>query len=277
MPYCDDRLRGHTDRGRRRRRPPSRRLPRPHHRGPPSRSPGWARVGDRRGCRGRPPIDRFTVPRPVDSRRSSTARGTGGRPRRSRRARVRRRRRHDGRRRRLPPQPRRARRRGPARPPEVRALAAGAQVLAVRRASTTTRTSAACSATPRPWASTGCCSDRAARIRCTGAASGSRWGTCCGCRSPSCREVAELTGRAAGGRAARGGADPAPDALPLAAAGLAGVRTALLLGAEGPGLTPEALAAADLRVRIPMATGVDSLNVATAAAVAFHEVTRSVR
>jgi tRNA G18 (ribose-2'-O)-methylase SpoU len=70
---------------------------------------------------------------------------------------------------------------------------------------------------------------------------------------------------------------PAPDALPLAAAGLAGVRTALLLGAEGPGLTPEALAAADLRVRIPMATGVDSLNVATAAAVAFHEVTRSVR
>ena len=54
-------------------------------------------------------------------------------------------------------------------------------------------------------------------------------------------------------------------------------RTALLLGAEGPGLTPEALAAADLRVRIPMATGVDSLNVATAAAVAFHEVTRSVR
>ena len=69
---------------------------------------------------------------------------------------------------------------------------------------------------------------------------------------------------------------PAPDAVPLAAAGLAGVRTALLLGAEGPGLSPEALAAADLRVRIPMATGVDSLNVATAAAVAFHEVTRSV-
>jgi tRNA G18 (ribose-2'-O)-methylase SpoU len=70
---------------------------------------------------------------------------------------------------------------------------------------------------------------------------------------------------------------PAPDAVPLAAAGLAGVRTALLLGAEGPGLTPEALAAADVRVRIPMAAGVDSLNVATAAAVAFHEVTRSVR
>jgi len=70
---------------------------------------------------------------------------------------------------------------------------------------------------------------------------------------------------------------PAADALPLAAAGLDGTRTALLLGAEGPGLTPEALAAADVRVRIPMAAGVDSLNVATAAAVAFHEVTRSVR
>jgi len=81
--------------------------------------------------------------------------------------------------------------------------------------------------------------------------------------------------RAAGLRVAA--LTPAPDALPLAAAGLSGVRTALLLGAEGPGLTPEALEAADLRVRIPMATGVDSLNVATAAAVAFHEVTRSVR
>ncbi|WP_433505666.1 TrmH family RNA methyltransferase [Pseudonocardia halophobica] len=69
---------------------------------------------------------------------------------------------------------------------------------------------------------------------------------------------------------------PAPDALPISAAGLAGERVALLLGAEGPGLTPEALATADVRVRIPMATGVDSLNVATAAAVAFHAVGASV-
>ncbi|MFN2559759.1 MAG: TrmH family RNA methyltransferase [Jatrophihabitans sp.] len=46
-------------------------------------------------------------------------------------------------------------------------------------------------------------------------------------------------------------------------------RWAVLLGAEGPGLSVDALAAADLRVRIPMADGVDSLNVATAAAVAF--------
>ncbi|HVU72454.1 MAG TPA: RNA methyltransferase [Mycobacteriales bacterium] len=48
----------------------------------------------------------------------------------------------------------------------------------------------------------------------------------------------------------------------------AGDRLALLLGAEGAGLTPAALAAADLRVRIPMAGGVDSLNVGAAAAVA---------
>jgi tRNA G18 (ribose-2'-O)-methylase SpoU len=46
-------------------------------------------------------------------------------------------------------------------------------------------------------------------------------------------------------------------------------RWAVLLGAEGPGLSAEAMAMADLRVRIPMADGVDSLNVATAAAVAF--------
>src|SRR4051794_38747392 len=49
-------------------------------------------------------------------------------------------------------------------------------------------------------------------------------------------------------------------------------RWAVLLGAEGPGLSAGALAAADLRVRIPMADGVDSLNVATAAAVAFAQL-----
>jgi tRNA G18 (ribose-2'-O)-methylase SpoU len=77
--------------------------------------------------------------------------------------------------------------------------------------------------------------------------------------------------RAAGLRVAA--LTPAADAVPLARAGLAGQRVALVLGAEGPGLSDEALAAADLRVRIPMASGVDSLNVATAAAVAFHAVT----
>ena len=46
----------------------------------------------------------------------------------------------------------------------------------------------------------------------------------------------------------------------------------MLLGAEGPGLTAEALAVADTRVRIPMAAGVDSLNVATAAAIALYHL-----
>jgi tRNA G18 (ribose-2'-O)-methylase SpoU len=46
-------------------------------------------------------------------------------------------------------------------------------------------------------------------------------------------------------------------------------RTALLLGAEGPGLTPEAQRAASVRARIPMRSGVDSLGVAAAAAIAF--------
>ena len=52
---------------------------------------------------------------------------------------------------------------------------------------------------------------------------------------------------------------------------------ALLVGAEGPGLRPETIAAADRRVRIAMASGVDSLNVATAAAIAFHEAGRARR
>jgi tRNA G18 (ribose-2'-O)-methylase SpoU len=49
-------------------------------------------------------------------------------------------------------------------------------------------------------------------------------------------------------------------------------RVALLVGAEGPGLSAAALAAATGRVRIPMARRVDSLNVATAAAVALHRL-----
>jgi len=51
---------------------------------------------------------------------------------------------------------------------------------------------------------------------------------------------------------------------------------AVLLGAEGPGLTEAALERADQRARIPMQPGVDSLNVATAAAIAFHELSSEV-
>ena len=48
-------------------------------------------------------------------------------------------------------------------------------------------------------------------------------------------------------------------------------RVAVLVGAEGPGLTAAALRLSDVRVRIPMSRGTDSLNVATAAALAFYE------
>ncbi|HET9070583.1 MAG TPA: RNA methyltransferase [Acidimicrobiales bacterium] len=64
---------------------------------------------------------------------------------------------------------------------------------------------------------------------------------------------------------------PGPGARPLPAVAPAG-RTALLVGAEGPGLSAAALAAADEAVRIPMAPGVDSLNVATTAAVALYHL-----
>jgi len=49
-------------------------------------------------------------------------------------------------------------------------------------------------------------------------------------------------------------------------------RFVLVAGSEGAGLTPAALAAATLQVRIPMAPGVDSLNVATATGIALHRL-----
>lgn len=52
-------------------------------------------------------------------------------------------------------------------------------------------------------------------------------------------------------------------------------KVALLVGGEGPGLTEHAMRATDIRARIPMANGTDSLNVATSAAIAFYERDRS--
>jgi tRNA G18 (ribose-2'-O)-methylase SpoU len=60
----------------------------------------------------------------------------------------------------------------------------------------------------------------------------------------------------------RGGVDLATLAPPA--------RAALLLGTEGPGLDPSLIDAADVRATIPMESAVDSLNVATAAAIALH-------
>ena len=69
---------------------------------------------------------------------------------------------------------------------------------------------------------------------------------------------------------------PNPEAVTLAEA-MTGEKVALLLGAEGPGLTEHAMRATDIRARIPMAPGTDSLNVATAAAMAFYERVRTGR
>jgi RNA methyltransferase, TrmH family len=50
--------------------------------------------------------------------------------------------------------------------------------------------------------------------------------------------------------------------------------TLILLGNEGAGLSPELAALADLQVKIPMQPDVESLNVATAAALMLYEVRR---
>ncbi len=49
-------------------------------------------------------------------------------------------------------------------------------------------------------------------------------------------------------------------------------KLAVILGTEGDGLAADTIADCDYRVRIPMAHGVDSLNVAAASAVAFWEL-----
>ncbi len=68
--------------------------------------------------------------------------------------------------------------------------------------------------------------------------------------------------------------DPAARTLASAVSEVADQRLAVLVGAEGPGLSERAMRASDMRVRIPMTRGTDSLNVATAAALAFYERAR---
>lgn len=51
-------------------------------------------------------------------------------------------------------------------------------------------------------------------------------------------------------------------------------KLAIIMGTEGDGLPHQTIEEADYTVRIPMAHGVDSLNVAAAAAVAFWELRR---
>jgi tRNA G18 (ribose-2'-O)-methylase SpoU len=65
-------------------------------------------------------------------------------------------------------------------------------------------------------------------------------------------------------------AESMADLAAWAAAATPPSRLAIVVGSEGPGLTPRWLSTAQRRVRIEMATGVDSLNVASAAAIAFY-------
>lgn len=70
---------------------------------------------------------------------------------------------------------------------------------------------------------------------------------------------------------------PDPEARTLADAMTASAeqKVAIIVGAEGPGLTEHVMRASDMRVRVPMSRGTDSLNVATAAALAFYDRIRS--
>jgi tRNA G18 (ribose-2'-O)-methylase SpoU len=65
--------------------------------------------------------------------------------------------------------------------------------------------------------------------------------------------------------------DTDPESTPLSHLEITG-RMALVLGAEGPGLSPATLEAVDQVAHIPMRPGIDSLNVAAAAAVAAYVV-----
>lgn len=67
---------------------------------------------------------------------------------------------------------------------------------------------------------------------------------------------------------------PGAGSVPLARA-VDAPKVAFLVGAEGPGLSETAMRACDVRARIPMSRGTDSLNVATAAAISFYERARS--
>ena len=144
----------------------------------------------------------------------------------------------------------------------------------------------------RRWS--GRAAGRPRRARAPGRRARSAWTACCSTRPPPTRSAeprrARLDGRAAApalGRLAPWpdavttlvddgwrvlALTPAADALDIRAVHRStGDRVALLLGAEGPGLTAAAMARAE-RVRIPIADGVDSLNVGHAAAVAAWQL-----
>ena len=87
---------------------------------------------------------------------------------------------------------------------------------------------------------------------------------------PAALEAVRRSGFTLAALTPAGDAEPLGTRYPGSAPGLA-----VMLGAEGPGLSPAALAAADRRVTIPMRSAADSLNVGSAAAIAFYSITRA--
>jgi TrmH family RNA methyltransferase len=86
-------------------------------------------------------------------------------------------------------------------------------------------------------------------------------------------EDADLAGFVAGYRGTTLATTLGADASSLYAAELAGP-LAWIFGSEGRGVRPELIAAARMRVHIPMPGAVESLNVAAAAAVCLFEMVR---
>jgi tRNA G18 (ribose-2'-O)-methylase SpoU len=84
-----------------------------------------------------------------------------------------------------------------------------------------------------------------------------------------------LTGLGSHGWAVVGLTPAAAAPLAPVLASVGGRRVTLVLGHEGDGLTPEAMAACTHLARIPMPGGVDSLNVAMAAGIALYELRRA--
>jgi tRNA G18 (ribose-2'-O)-methylase SpoU len=88
--------------------------------------------------------------------------------------------------------------------------------------------------------------------------------------------VAEALGRMRRGGIRCVGAHPSATGNPIFKARLEG-DCCLVMGSEGPGLSAETLAQCDELVSIPMPTGVDSLNVASASAIFLYEAARQRR
>jgi tRNA C32,U32 (ribose-2'-O)-methylase TrmJ len=94
-------------------------------------------------------------------------------------------------------------------------------------------------------------------------------------KGEKCKGLAQHAAPLQGSAASRDGASQPAASAPLAPWEVDWCEpVALLVGNEGAGLPEEVERSADARIRIPMASGVESLNAAAAAAVLFYEAAR---